>query len=251
VADVLVALSGDEHGWSALEQAILIAQLEGGRLNGLHAVRSEADLESAAAQAVEDEFLRRCAAAGISGQLAIAVGTPADLISERARWNDLVVVSVAHPPGSGAFARLRSGFHALVQHCPRPILAVPQSVVPVRSALLSYDGSPKATEALYVAAYLTLQWSLSLVVVTVHERSQTTDEILAQAQQYLEANGITATYVTAQGQIANAILETAAEYESDVILVGGYGYQPLIEAVLGSTVDQLLRDSDRPLLICR
>jgi nucleotide-binding universal stress UspA family protein len=74
---------------------------------------------------------------------------------------------------------------------------------------------------------------------------------LAQAQQYLEANGITATYVTAQGQIANAILETAAEYESDVILVGGYGYQPLIEAVLGSTVDQLLRDSDRPLLICR
>ncbi len=250
-ADVLVALSGDEHGWNALDQAILIAQHEGGRLNGLHVVHSEVDLESTATQAVEDEFLRRCGAAGVDGQLAIAAGIPAEVISQRARWNDIVVVSVAHPPGSGPIARLRSAFHTLVQHCPRPILTVPQTAVPLRSALLSYDGSPKATEALYVAAYLTLQWRMSLVVVTVRERSRTTDETQVDARHYLEANGITATYVTASGPIADVILETAKDHESDVILIGGYGYRPLFEAVLGSTVDQLLRDSDRPLLICR
>lgn len=250
-ADVLVALSGDEHGWNALDQAILIALHEGGRLNGLHVVRSDADLQSAATQAVEDEFLRRCASAGVSGQLAIAVGVPAELISQRARWNDVVVVSVAHPPGSGPIGRFRSAFHALVQHCPRPILTVPHTAIPLRSALLSYDGSPKATEALYVAAYLTLHWRMSLVVVTVRERSRTTDDTQVDARRYLEANGITATYVTATGPIADAILKTAKEHQSDVILIGGYGYRPLLEAVLGSTVDQLLRDSDQPLLICR
>jgi nucleotide-binding universal stress UspA family protein len=117
--------------------------------------------------------------------------------------------------------------------------------------LLSYDGSPKATEALYVAAYLTLHWQISLVVVTVHERNGATGEAQEAARHYLEANGISATYVTETGTVANVILDTAKEHGSDVILVGGYGYRPLLEAVLGSTVDQLLRDSDRPLLICR
>lgn len=67
------------------------------------------------------------------------------------------------------------------------------TVVPLRSALLSYEGSPKATEALYVAAYLTLQWQMSLVVITAHERGRITDEIQQDARHYLGANGITAT----------------------------------------------------------
>ena len=250
-ADLLVAVSGEAQGWSALEQAFVIARHEGGRLNGLHAVSSEAACHGAAAQAVQEEFDSRCRAAGVSGRLAIAVGAPGELINQRARWNDLVVLTLAHPPGNGPIARLRSGFHTLVQQCPRPILAVPQTVVPLRSALLSYDGSPKATEALYVAAYLTLQWRMSLVVVTAHERGRTTEKIQEDARQYLEAHSINATLVTATGPTGDVILSTAKEYGSDLILLGGYGHQPLLEAVLGSTVNQLLRDSDRPLLICR
>jgi nucleotide-binding universal stress UspA family protein len=33
--------------------------------------------------------------------------------------------------------------------------------------------------------------------------------------------------------------------------MGGYGYSPLLEVMLGSTVDQVLRESSLPTLICR
>ncbi len=250
-ADLLVAVNGDATGWYAFDQAIVVARHEGGRLNGLHVVPTEAARQSSAAQAVRDEFERRCREAGVAGNLAIDVGNPAEIISQRARWNDMVVVSLAHPPGSSPLSRVRSGFRTLVQRCPRPILAVPQTVVSLRTALLSYDGSPKATEALYVAAYLTLQWHVSLVVVTVIESGRTTYETLEHARHYLEAHGIAATYLTTTGPIAEVILKTADEYGSELIIVGGYGQGPLLEAVLGSTVDQILRESHRPTLICR
>ncbi|NIN69699.1 MAG: universal stress protein, partial [Anaerolineae bacterium] len=37
----------------------------------------------------------------------------------------------------------------------------------------------------------------------------------------------------------------------NLIIMGGYGYSPVLEVVLGSTVDQVLRHSRHPTLICR
>ena len=51
--------------------------------------------------------------------------------------------------------------------------------------------------------------------------------------------------------VAEAILSTAHATGSELILIGGYGHRPLLEAILGGTVDQVLRESDRPVLICR
>jgi nucleotide-binding universal stress UspA family protein len=47
------------------------------------------------------------------------------------------------------------------------------------------------------------------------------------------------------------ILETAEEYERNLIILGGYGYRPIVEVVLGSTIDEVLRRSQHPVLICR
>jgi nucleotide-binding universal stress UspA family protein len=116
---------------------------------------------------------------------------------------------------------------------------------------LAYDGSPKADEALFVATYLSCQWDITLVVVTVIETGLTTTETLAQAQKYLEKHGVRATFVKESGSVAEAILKTAKEHESNLIIMGGYGLSPVLEVVLGSGVDQVLRTSRQPMLICR
>ena len=250
-ADLLVPVSGEPPGWYALDQALVVARREGGRIVGLHIVRTPAARESPEALAVQAEFDRRCAEADVHGNLAIEVGAVTDLICDRARWNDLVVVSLAYPPSAAPVARLRNGFRALVQRCPRPILAVPQTVTPLNSALLAYDGSPKGEEALYAATYLALQWRIPLAVVAVIEGEHGPDSPLSRARQYLESHGVAAGYIEESGRVAEAILRAAAARASDLILMGGYGLNPLVEAVLGSTVDQVLRETNMPVLICR
>ena len=250
-ADALVAISGTPAGWCALDQALIVARREGGRLNGLHVVASEAARESPAAQAVRAEFDRRCAEAGVAGNLVIEAGNVTELLCDRARWNDLVIVSVSYPPGNRPLKRLTSGLRALIQRCPRPILAVPGSVTPLDRALLAYDGSPKSEEALAAAAYLALQWKIELVVVTVVEGYHLSGETQMRARRYLEEHGVTASYVLEYGSVAENILKTAATRGCDLLLMGGYGLDPLREVVLGSTVDEVLRRARLPVLLCR
>lgn len=248
--DVLVPLSGEPESWVALEQAIEIARREQAHLMGLHIVPDETARTSESALAVQAEFERRCTAAGVPGKLAIDVGPIGDRICERAVLADLVVVHLAHPPGHGPLERLSSGFRALVRRCPRPILALPNQATPMQKLLLAYDGSAKAKEALFVATYLVGDWHshLTIAVSTETVELKTAREF---AEKYLEFHEISATWVEIGSPVAQAFLKLAEETQAEVLLMGGYGARPVVEVVLGSTVDRVLRETHLPTLICR
>lgn len=249
-SNLLVPISGSPASWQALDQALIVAEREKSRLYGLHLVASAEDRQRDEALAVQAEFKQRCQAAGIQGELTIEAGPIARKISERARWVDLVIMHLAHPPGSGPLLRLSSGFRTVLYRCPRPVLTVPGSVTSLQRALLAYDESPKAQEGLFVATYLAGQWQIPLVVVNVLTKTGS-DEILNQAQVHLERRGVTASLVSAQGPVGETILQTAAEHQCDLIIMGGYSSTAVVEVVLGSAVDQVLRESRLPMMICR
>jgi nucleotide-binding universal stress UspA family protein len=74
---------------------------------------------------------------------------------------------------------------------------------------------------------------------------------LAEAQAYLERHGVQASYVQEQGPVAEALLRTAEAHGADLILMGGYEHPPVVEVFLGSAVDEVLRTSRQPVLLCR
>lgn len=250
-ADILVPISGEENGWSAVAQAVEIACRENAKLLGLHIVGSNAEKERDQIQAMQAEFGRQCEVHGVKGKLAVEVGRVARKICERSRWADLVVVGLAHPPAPEPVAKLSSGFRTLIRRCPTPVLAVPGTFSPLSRLLLAYDGSPKSKEALYIATYMAARGHLPLTVVTVVEGGHVTPDTLTEARQYLQRHGVQASLVVESGPVAEVILRAMEEYESDLILMGGYGHSPLLEVVLGSAVDRVLRASRQPVLICR
>jgi nucleotide-binding universal stress UspA family protein len=95
---ILVALDGQESGWQALDEALVIARWEETQVKGLHVVASEEAVESDAVAAIRAEFERRCTAADVRHAFAVEVGKVGRIIVERAQWVDLVVISLSHPP---------------------------------------------------------------------------------------------------------------------------------------------------------
>jgi nucleotide-binding universal stress UspA family protein len=255
--DVLAAVTGTENGWYAVEQALSVAAREEGRLIGLHVVSSEAERKSQATEALEAEFKVRCDAAGVQGRWIVEEGSVSAAICEWSRWSNLTVVGLVHPPKDQPLSRLGSGVRTLIQNCPVPILAVPPVPSGMRRALLAYDGSPKADEALFVSTYLAGHWAIPLIVATVVEPERTTSQTLDRARSYLEEHGVSAEYVQAtgdvgaQGEIGQMIQRAAREHDCELIVMGGYGFSPVLQIVLGSAVDQVLRASQHPVLICR
>ena len=84
---------------------------------------------------------------------------------------------------------------------------------------MAYDGSAKANEALFIAAYLTLRWQKSLTVLTV-KTSYTDNAIINQARDYLQQQGLTeAKYILCDGPINEAILKTAEDYNINLLIM--------------------------------
>lgn len=118
-------------------------------------------------------------------------------------------------------------------------------------ALLAYDGSRKAKEALYLATYLAARWGISLVIAAVRESNSVSNRTLEEAKQYVERYGIKPTVTLESGEVGERLLRAGQDQACDFFIMGGYGYGPVMEVVLGSAVDQVLRQSLWPVLICR
>ncbi|MCS6908552.1 MAG: universal stress protein [Anaerolineales bacterium] len=249
IQDILVPIDGREGGWTATQQAIKVAERENAYLRAIHIEENNLRAEDHArlSQTFENLFKDL----PIRHDLVIVRGNIADTICERSRYIDLVVINVQYPPGPLPLDRLASGFRELVQRCPRPILATPRVVSPLTHGLLAFNGSPKAQEALHLAVYLAKKWSISLTVLSVEEKASQAEKYLNIARKHLTYRKVKAEYVQSKAPVAQAILSTAAHYGCDFIIVGGYGYAPLMQVLLGSVVDELLRLSPIPLLICR
>jgi len=245
---ILVALTGRESGWIALEQAITIADIEDSNIAAIHIDEEDAG-HTMNDQKLKADFRNLTRNHNLKAKLYFEDGEVLDILTQRAVWNDLLIFSLEHPPGDHLAARLKSGVRALVQSCPRPLLAVP-AVTKMKHGLLAFDGSPKATEALYLAAYLADKWKIKLTVVTAPENSAVRINPLDKAREYLTARNIEANYHSEIGQPADVIMDIQGTRECDFLIVGGYGYQPMMEVLFGSTLDALLRRSDVPILIC-
>lgn len=251
LSDFLVPVSGSDASWVSVQQAIRMAGREGDRLHGLHIVASKSDLESPNALAIKEKFENKCKEAGLTADFLIDHGKVPRKVCEMAVWSDMVILNNAHPPGAKPIRKLASGLHTIVRRCSRPILAVPQMNAKFERLLLAYDGSPKAKEALFIAAYLAGKWSLGLDVLFVTEQFTLKANPLKQARLYLESRDINAIYHHEKGVASQVTLQMSETYDSDIILTGGYGHSPVIEAVVGSTVDAILRKSKVPVMICR
>ncbi len=266
--NILVPLNGRASGWDALTMALDVAQRERGRVLGLYVTQDDAS-------AIQAEFARRCEAASIFGSLAVEAGDIAETICYRAEWVDITVIKIAHPPPAQPFAKLGSGMRTLIRNCASPILFIPGTVYHFGRVVLGYDASPKSNEALTMAldvaqrergrvlglcvtqddagaiqAEFARRWNVALTVVSVSDGKLDAGEALYQAQDYLREHKVQATLINRPGRIAPVMLRVAQEQRAGLIIVGGYGHNPLIELTLGSPVDEILRTSYFPTLVC-
>jgi nucleotide-binding universal stress UspA family protein len=247
-ADILVAGRAVTEDLGLFRHAIRFAQRENARLLGLLILGSEDERGSPAARRVESGFRKYCRNLGVRGEYAVEIGRFARAVTDRATWADLLVVSPGRHTDPSSL--LGGEFGKVIGRTPRPILVVPEMAnSDMDRALLAYDGSPKAEEALYLAAYLGSRWKLNLTVVSAG--GVRAEEALGQARRYLEDRNVKAKYVHAEIPADSLVLDTAGARDINLILMGGFGFTPALQKLIGSSVQAVLAQFPQPVLICR
>ncbi len=251
ISDILVPIDGSTNSWFGLEQALVIASRENSQLLGLHVISPKSRSSTARTQSMEKKFIKRCDEQAVRGHLTILKGDVAKVVNRKALLADLIVLNLEHPPEDSLSARITSGMLDIIRRSGRSVLATPHMVSPLTRIMLAYVDSPTSREALFLSAYFAGRWGASLGVVSVSASPEKANQIQAPVRAYLKKRQLVASFFQPGGYVSEGILKTAVDFNADLLVIGGFNRPPMVEVVLDMTLDQLLRTSTIPILVCQ
>jgi nucleotide-binding universal stress UspA family protein len=278
IKSILVALDGSEHADTALQHALWLAERLRATVVGLHVIdvvsiegsflhdisgslgfEPYLDFSAKMRDALRERgrvlletFTRRCAERGVPCDTTLGMGIVANEICDQARMADLVVIGHRGVNEQFSTGLLGSTTESVTRKAPKPVLVSPIAFAQIARPLLAYDGSQRASAAMHAAAELTSALGLPLTVLHVaREAGEGAARVLDEARRYFHSYELSVTYETITGYPHQRIVEFMLERQHDLLFIGAYGHSRIIEMVLGSTTEYVLRNSPAPVFLAR
>jgi nucleotide-binding universal stress UspA family protein len=268
---LLVALDGSPHSASAAQLAFALAAPFEARVTGIHVLDLAqmdasfiADLSGSVGfqpflnltaelrealkgigEAVVADFEEKRRAAGIAGGARIEEGLVVARLLEAAESADLLLLGTR---GVGGKKSASLGGHAdhLLRRIRRPAVVCPRTYTRPSRILAAFDDSEKASRALALGAAIAAGLGVSLEVLTVSPGAHEADRRRQDAERIVSSTGASHRFLTASGHPEESILSAIGP--ADLVAMGAHGHGRIIEMVLGSTTERILRSSPAPVL---
>ena len=176
-----------------------------------------------------------------------------DAVTLHARYADLVVLSQPHASDN---AGVEEDFaERVVLACGRPALVVPyaDSYKSVgERALVAWNATREATRALTDAIPL-LREAKEVKVIAINPEDADHGAVpAADISLFLARHGVRAEAVTDYGDdidVGNELLSRAADYNSDLIVMGAYGHSRMRELIMGGATRTIITSMTVPVLL--
>jgi len=196
----------------------------------------------------------RCADSGVPVNTTVLAGGVTELILKETSHVSLLAMGRSGHSHHGNNDALGHHFLKIAHHSRVPILAGGQTERPLNRLLLAYHGKAHADDALAWAARLQRDLPAELLVLKVRENATSDSDAGKLEEEEIDVRLVKGNLheyrlLKALGQPPSEIAAAAAANDVDLIIVGGYRHSALVEWLVGSTVDRLLRMTSLPVLI--
>lgn len=269
---LLVHVDDQPSSQDRLEYAVALARRESAELVGLYVVPGTDLAPSTAAMlgseavarrldrfgemqhAAEARFQDAVAKAGIEAQWRAPAGPSIVAAVAHARATDLVFVGQRDPSEPGFGDALVSN---VLLSSGRPTLVVPSTGAPATLAsrvLIAWDGSREAARAVGDALPLLARAEGIRAIGVDEDRETSVDERLADARlrHWLARHDIAVEIEREPVRdvgVGEWLLSRAADFGSDLLVMGGYAHARMRELVLGGVTRTMLRAMTIPVLM--
>ncbi len=197
-------------------------------------------------------FAEEAAQQGVRADTVLGMGIVANEITERARTADLVVIGHRGLNERFSTGLLGGTAESVSRKCPKPVFISPMTFRECTKPLLAYDGSARAAAAMQVAADFCATLRLPLTVLTVSRDEEQGHRVLHEAEAYLKPYALSCHFeLQRTGNAPERIANFIREQDHDLLFIGAYGHSRIIEMVLGSTTEYVLRNTDCPVFLNR
>jgi len=277
---ILIPTDGSDHGKTAIEYGIYIANRLGAQLTGLHvvdvrlvqgplftdisgsiglpsyhyqevlpAIQSGLDEK---AEAILKAFKARCEEAGLPSETKKALGIIDEAIIEEAKNSDWTLLARRGEHFHlGGTSIIGSTAESVVRNSGKPVMVTPETFIEIESMALAYDGSAPADKALKLAAELSDTASWPLTVITITNDHALGANLSKKIEDFLEPLKIDSEVIILQGKEDREIIKFIQEGSIELMVMGAYGHNRIRELILGSTTSYVIRKSKIPVLLIR
>lgn len=273
IKSILVATDASPHAMAARAQALQIARRYEARLVGLYVLDVRLvemppyldytyegvpltvmplELLEGFRQKGEralNEFRAALSDAGITVEVQLEEGVPADTIVEVGEAHDLIVMGKRGEHARWGKELLGSTSESTIRRAATPVLLAEAEATTVERMLVMFDGSPAANHALKLAADLATRLGAGLRILTVGDDLDQAASVQEEARGYMEVVPLPVVYRLAEGEVVAAGLSEMEEEPVDMLVLGLKGHSFLHRLVLGSTAEQLMREAPVPVLL--
>jgi nucleotide-binding universal stress UspA family protein len=196
------------------------------------------------------ELEANCQATQVAATTDLLFGGVPEMVLREANQAQLLALGRRGHGHASDSDHLGSNFRAIAHHTFRPMVVGGDEERPVQRLLLAYSGSEHAQHAMTWAILLQRALHSDVVVLNVKEDDHTSRTMSSELVDHLN-QGELANYhfLSREGQPAEEIVAAAAESDIDLIIMGRYRHVALIEWLVGSTLDYVLRGTPLPVLI--
>jgi nucleotide-binding universal stress UspA family protein len=278
IKTILVGLDGSEHARTATQYALWLGERLHATVIGLHVVdivsiegsffhdisgslgfEPYLDFSSKMREVLHERgkallqgFADRAAKTGVRNDTVLSMGIVANEIAEHAKTADLVVIGHRGVNERFSTGLLGSTAESVTRKSPKPVFVCTLDFKECASPLLAYDGSQRASAAMQSAAEFCTTLGLPLSVLTVNKDEAAAQRVLEEARSYLRSYQLSTTFELQQtGNAPERIANFIRERHHDLLFIGAYGHSRIIEMVLGSTTEYVLRNTTCPVFLNR
>lgn len=277
IKNILIPQDGSAYAKSSLECGIWLARNFGASVEGLYVVdivslegpflhdisgslgfEPYLNFSTKMREVLEDRgknlleaFAASCDASGVAHSEFKAYGIIAGEICSRGATSDIIIMGKRGVNAMFEYNMLGSTTESVLRKSPKPVLIVPEVFNVPRKPLLAYDGSPSASRAMHSAAVWAKTLRLPLTVVTVSDASERVS-VLAGAEAYFKPYDVDVKFVHLSGDgVSKAIEDYYRENGHDLLFMGAFHHSRLVEMVLGSTTEHVMRNVEGPFYLER
>ena len=189
---------------------------------------------------------------GVSVTTELLAGGVSELVLRNAAKARLLAIGRRGHGHKEVADSLGHNFRKIAHHVHLPMLVGGKKTPSLHRLLLAYHGQAHANDALNWAIKLKRDLSAEVIVLAIREDTDSGNGAvsLEEIKNRLAHSDLAASrFLTGQGRPSNEIAAAAVANDVDLIILGRYRHSAVLEWLVGSTVDRLLRATSLPVLI--
>lgn len=275
IKDILVVCDAGEANDYRVETALLLAKIYEAHVTGLHltpypvvpiygygnpevvAYTSGDQIEEvkATAEELKSKFVKKASEFEVPCEWSSIEGIDTQFIVDKSRYADIVVLPQGYSRYGEGNTQKIDDFLSI--NLGRPLMIIPDLKkvfnLPKR-VVIAWNESHEAARAVHDALpLLTYTENVEIVSVSKNTEQEKSNMIYSDdLRKHLSHHGINATVISLEKtskSVGDTILQSAIEYDADLIVMGAYGHTRFKEIVLGGATRDLLRHTTIPLLL--